>query len=323
MKKVIQHELGSAQVLQVVIADSPVPKNEEVKIKGFYTSINFADIKKRTGAKDAPSFPFTLGLDLVGEVIESNSKQFSVGDPVIAFPKGGSYAQEVIAHESLVYKIPNTLDLKQAAAMPTVSFLANILVQKMDQVQPTDTVIIHSAAGGVGSMLIQLCKQIGCETIIATVGSEAKFDYVKRLGATHACTYDTFTDVTNELTNHLGANIIFDSVAGDVSADSLKCLAPFGTLVQFGNSSGKKAIFTNTDVHSSCRTIKGFSLGTTRQIKPEMIRPYAEQMIAAIANGTYSLNISAIYPLDDVVQAHENFEKRVHNGKILLALGGV
>jgi NADPH:quinone reductase len=323
MKKVVQHELGSAQVLQVVEVDSPVPQNEEVKIKGFYTSINFADIKKRTGAKDAPAFPFTLGLDIVGEVMESNSRHFEIGDHVIAFPKGGSYAQEVTAHESLVYKIPRTLDLKQAAAMPTVSFLANMLVQKIGQVQPTNTVIVHSAAGGVGSMLIQLCKTIGCETIIATVGSDAKFDYVKSLGATHVCTYDTFTEFTNELTNNVGANVIFDSVAGDVSANSLKCLAPFGTLVQFGNSSGQKATFTNTDVHNSCRAIKGFSLGTTRQLKPEIIRPFAEQMIEAFANGTYSLNISAIYPLEDVVQAHEAFEKRIHNGKILLALGGV
>jgi NADPH:quinone reductase len=262
----------------------------------------------------------TLGLDIVGEVIESTSPHFTIGDYVIAFPKDGSYAQEVIAKADLVYKVPQTLSLKQAAAMPTVSFLANMLVEHIAQVTPDDVVVIHSAAGGVGSMLIQLCYQKGCKTIIGTVSHPSKYEYVKQLGATHVCSYDEFTALTNAITTN-GASIIFDSVAGTVSRNSLSCLDNFGTLVQFGNSSGEKAIFHNTDVHNSCRQIKGFSLGTTRAKKPALIRPFAEQMIDAFAANKLHLHISAIYPLEQIQQAHFDFEKRVHTGKILIQLG--
>ena len=105
-----------------------------------------------------------------------------------------------------------------------------------------------------------------------------------------------------------------------MGGDSLKCLSHFGTLVQFGNSSGSKGHFTTADVHSSCRSVKGFSLGTTRKMKPDFIRPFAEQMIQRFAKQEITLNIDRIFDLDDIVDAHKYFESRNHNGKILLKL---
>ncbi|MER1956961.1 MAG: zinc-binding alcohol dehydrogenase family protein [Solibacillus sp.] len=320
MKIIQQFEFGSADVLKVMQCEPPQFADGEVLIKGAYTSINFADIKNRTGAKAKGAFPITLGLDMVGTITESRSTQFQAGDRVIAFPKNGSYAELAVAHESLTYKIPDTLSFEQAAAMPTVSFLAAILVGKVGAVTEEDTVIIHSAAGGVGSMLVQLCKEKQCRKIIATVGSLEKLDYVKELGADVVCTYEDFVDTTLEATNQKGATIIFDSVAGNITADILRCLAPFGTLVQFGNSSGKKGTFSTSDVHSSCRSVKGFSLGTTRKLKPEIIRPFAEKMIDQFASQSLHLNIDRIFPLENVTQAHQYFEQRQHNGKILLKL---
>ena len=299
MKIIQQFEFGSADVLKVMQCESPQLLDGEVLIKGAYTSINFADIKNRTGAKAKGAFPMTLGLDMVGTISESRSNQFQVGDRVIAFPKNGSYVELAVAHESLTYRIPDTLSFEQAAAMPTVSFLAAILVEKVGVVTEEDTIIIHSAAGGVGSMLVQLCKEKQCRKIIATVGSLEKIDYVKELGADVVCTYEDFVDTTLEATNQKGATIIFDSVAGNITADILRCLAPFGTLVQFGNSSGKKGTFSTSDVHSSCRSVKGFSLGTSQSLH---------------------LNIDRIFPLENVTQAHQYFEQRQHNGKILLKL---
>ncbi len=320
MKIIQQFEFGSADVLQVQQIHVPSLTDGEVLIEGAYTSINFADIKNRTGAKAKGAFPITLGLDLAGTVIESCSSHFEVGDRVIAFPKNGSYSEMAVAHESLVYKIPATLSFEQAATMPTVSFLAEILLNAIGNVSKEDTVIIHSAAGGVGSMLVKLCKQLQCQKIIATVGSRNKINYVKTLGADVVCTYEDFVEVTLEATNSFGATVIFDSVAGNITADSLRCLAPFGTLVQFGNSSGEKGDFSTNDVHSSCRSIKGFSLGTTRKLKPEFIRPFAENMIDQFANQTLQLHIDRIFNLVNIIEAHKYFEKRQHHGKILLKL---
>ncbi|MGE7673128.1 quinone oxidoreductase family protein [Lysinibacillus sp. NPDC094403] len=236
-------------------------------------------MKKRTGTKKNGQLPFSLGLDIAGTVEESKSDMFQKGDRVIAFPQGGSYAQFSIANENLTYKIPKDLSFEQAAAMPTVSFLAAILVEFIAKIKAEDTVVIHSAAGGVGSILVQLCKLKNCNKIIATVGSLTKADYVKKTGAHIVCKYEQFVETTLQETNNLGATIVFDSVAGAITADSLKCLSHFGTLVQFGNSSGSKGHFSTVDVHSSCRSINGFSLGTTRKMKPEFIRPFAEEMI--------------------------------------------
>ena len=288
MKIIRQYEFGTASVLKTQETSTPSIGEGEVLIQGAYTSINFADIKNRTGAKIKGDFPFTLGLDIAGTVIQSRSSSFQVGDRVIAFPKNGSYAQVVVAHENLTYAIPDQLPFEQAAAMPTVSFLSAMLVDHIAHVTKDDVVVIHSAAGGVGSMLVTLCKHLGCQTIIATVSSPTKFDYVKQLGAHIVCTYEEFVEQTLSIAKD-GATVIFDSVAGEITSESLNCLAPFGTLVQFGNSSGRPGNFSNADVHNSCRSVKGFSLGTTRKLKPELIRPYAEKIIEQFASSTLQI----------------------------------
>lgn len=176
-----------------------------------------------------------------------------------------------MAKEALVYKIPDTLSFEQAATMPTVGILAYMLLHEIGQVKLDDTIVIHSAAGGVGSMLVQLANTLKVKQIIATVGNMEKAPYVRDLGAHIVCRYEEFDQVVLANTEDKGAQVIFDSVAGDVTTKSLQCLADYGTLVQFGNSSGKAGQLSTADVHSSCRTISGFSLGTTRKSNPDRL----------------------------------------------------
>lgn len=236
----------------------------------------------------------------------------------MAFPKGGSYAEYVLANEKLVFKIPDTLSFEQAAAMPTVSILSYLLLHDIGQVKKTDTIVIHSAAGGVGSMLVQLAKIAGVEQIIGTVGSLDKANYVKKLGATMVCTYETFAEEVLKATNNQGANIIYDSVAGIVTRKSLDCLALYGTLVQFGNSSGEVGQFKTSDVHSSCRNIKGFSLGTTRAHDSSRLAPVAEKVINLFDSKQLSLPIAKIFNLEEAAAAHKLIESRNYEGKVLL-----
>ena len=145
-----------------------------------------------------------------------------------------------------------------------------------------------------------------------------KEKYVKRLGADTVCTYDTFVAEVFKATNKQGADIIFDSVAGDVTSMSLDCLALYGTLVQFGNSSGKTGQFKTSDVHSSCRNIKGFSLGTTRKHDPIRLAPVAEKVIDLFSSKQLSLPIVQMFHLKDAAAAHELIESRNYEGKVLL-----
>jgi NADPH:quinone reductase len=321
MKAILQYEFGDVDVLTYTEVDLPTIKNNEVLIKVSYTSVNYADIKKRVGNKGKGKFPLMLGLDVAGTVTEvSPDSKFSVGDRVIAFPKNGSYAEYVVANEELVFKIPDSLPIEQAAAMPTVSFLSYILLHEIGQVNKSDTIVIHSAAGGVGSMLIQMSKLAGIHKIIGTVGNLDKESYVKKLGADIVCTYGTFTEEVLKETNNRGANVIFDSVAGEVTSRSLDCLAFYGTLVQFGNSSGKTGTICTSDVHSSCRNIKGYSLGTTRKLDPERLKPVAEEVIDIFSTNKLSLPIARVFHLSEAGLAHKLIESRLYEGKVLIKI---
>ncbi|QTC42986.1 zinc-binding dehydrogenase [Bacillus sp. V3] len=319
MKAVIQNEFGNADVLRFAEVDRPHIQEGEVLIRTAYTSVNYADIKKRNGAKGKGEFPMILGLDAAGTIEEAGRDSlFSVGDRVMAFPSAGSYEEYVKAKESLVFKIPDKLSFEKAAAMPTVSILSYLLIHEIGEVKEGDTVVVHSAAGGVGSMLVQMSKLAGAESVIATVGDLGKEEYVKELGADAVCTYDTFTDITTEKTDGLGADVIFDSVAGEVTGKSMDCLALYGTLVQFGNSSGKAGVFKTSDVHSSCRNVKGFSLGTTRKYRPERLWPVAEKVLELFSTEKVKLPIARVFDLRDAALAHQLVESRQYEGKVLL-----
>lgn len=320
MKSVRQYKAGTADVLVLEDIEIPVIQQGEVLIQGLYTSVNYADIKTRMGNKGQSTFPITLGLDIVGHIIESKSSAFKVGDYVIAFPKGGSYQQVVIAKETLTFKIPETIDPLQAAALPTVTILSEILLNQIGEVQKNDTIVVHSAAGGVGTMLVRLAKYYGVAKIIGTVGDLSKKDYALSIGANDVFTYDSFVDGVMQHSNGKGAQVIFDSVAGGVTKASLECLANFGTLVQFGNSSGKAGVISTSDVHNSCRNIKGFSLGTTRKEDPARLAPVVERIIPLFEGGQLNVPIERVFDLEDIQEAHRLIESRTHQGKILICL---
>ncbi|WP_332645911.1 quinone oxidoreductase family protein [Lysinibacillus sp. 54212] len=321
MKAVIQHEFGNVDVLLYTDIDRPAIGENEVLIKAAYTSVNYADIKKRIGNKGKGQFPLILGLDVAGTVEETNeNSSFKKGDRVIAFPKNGSYAEYVVASEQLVYKIPDSLTFERAATFPTVSILSYMLIHEIGQIKPTDVIVIHSGAGGVGSMLVQLAKLARVKQIITTVGNLEKAQYVKDLGADVVCTYDTFVEEVLKLTNNEGADVIFDSVAGDVTSKSLQCLALYGTLVQFGNSSGRAGTFKTSDVHSSCQNVKGFSLGTTRKHDPNRLAPVAEKVIELFTENKIMLPVAAIFDLSNIAQAHQLIQSRSYEGKVLVKI---
>lgn len=319
MKAILQNEFGDASVLSYSDIEIPKIGDNECLIKVAFTSVNYADIKTRIGDKGTGNFPLILGLDAAGTIVETAANSpFSIGDRVIAFPKGGSYAEYVIANEKLVFKIPDSLSFEQMAAIPTVSILSYMLLHEIGQIKKTDVIVIHSAAGGVGSMLVQFAKLSGVQKIIGTVGNIEKANYVKKLGANVVCTYETFTEEVLKGTKNQGANLIFDSVAGDVTSMSLDCLALYGTLVQFGNSSGKAGTLKTSDVHSSCRNIKGFSLGTTRKHNPERLAPVVEKVIELLELKQITLPIAQVFNLSDAAEAHKLIESRNYKGKVLL-----
>lgn len=322
MKAVVVTEFGSVDVLRYVDVEVPTIKPNEVLIKVDATSVNYADIKARFGQKGAKNPPFIPGLDATGTVekIGSEVKGVRVGQRVIAFPHGGTYAEYVVANEILTFEIPDIISTEVAAAAPIVSFLSYTLLADLARLNKGETVVVHSAAGGVGSTAIQFAKLLGAGTVIGTVGNFTKAEIAKEAGADFVLSYDEgdFSEKVNEITNGKGADIILDSVAGSITGQSLKCLAPYGRLVNFGNSSGQAGTFNTSDVHSSCRSVLGFSLGTTRKKRPELLGPIAEKVIPLLAEGKIDIKIGKQYVLKDAAQAQNWIESRQSIGKVLL-----
>ncbi|MFP3892554.1 alcohol dehydrogenase catalytic domain-containing protein [Exiguobacterium indicum] len=183
MRAVIQKQYGDVNVLQMDDVVMPIRQSGEVLIRAVWTGVNFTDIKQRRGGKATGTFPFVLGVDVSGIVVDADpSSAIKVGDRVMAFVLDGSYKEVVRADERLVYSLPETISLRDAAAGMLTSILSEILLTQIAQVKLKDTIVIHSAAGGVGSMLIQLARLKGMTRLIATVGHADKIPYVRALG---------------------------------------------------------------------------------------------------------------------------------------------
>ncbi|KEK25052.1 quinone oxidoreductase family protein [Bacillus gaemokensis] len=322
MKAIVVTAFGGPETMKYTEVDMPTFNEKQVLIRVIATSVNFADIKSRYGKKGNSPPPFTPGIDAAGivEKVGADVKSIQVGQRVIAFPLNGSYAEYVIANENLTFVLPDEVDFTTAAACPIVSFTSYNLLANVARLQQGESVLIHAAAGGIGTTAIQLAKTLGAGKIIGTVGSESKRKIALDAGADHVICYqnEDFVERVNELTDGEGANVILDSISGTVSEKSLKCLAYYGRLVHFGNASGEIGTFQTKDLHASCRSILGFSFGTTRKKHPELLHNTAEQVFRYLRNGSLQIEVGKRFTLQDAGKAHKWVESRQSTGKIIL-----
>lgn len=324
MRAVVVKEYGDVTGMYLEEVDRPVPGAGEVLVRVVKTSVNFADIKARRGGK-GNKLPFIPGLDAAGIVEElgEGCRSVSVGQRVICFPDNGSYAEYVIVREVLVFPIPDEMNMTVAAASPVVSFLSHRLLTDVARMVKGESVLIHAAAGGVGTTAARLAKQLGAGLVIGTVGSEEKAGIAREAGVDEVILYkeEDFAQRVNDLTNGNGVDIVLDSISGEVTERSLTCLAPYGRLVHFGNAGGPPGMIRSVDLHSSCRSILGFSLGTTRKKRPETLQETADAVIPMLASGRLTVDVGHEFSLSGIQEAHVLMENRKSKGKIVISVG--
>ncbi|SDD51999.1 NADPH2:quinone reductase [Terribacillus halophilus] len=319
MRAIAAAVTGGPEVLEYKDLAVPEPSAGEVRIKVLKASVHFADIKKRKGTKGS-GIPGILGLDAAGIIdkLGQGVTGFHVGDRVIAFMKNGAYAEYGIADAMLVYPIADHVDTAIAAACPVPSFLAFMLLGNIGRLEAGETVLIHAASGGTGLTLIQLARQLGAGKIIAAVSSEQKAALPMELGADHCITYENLIESVSQLTAGAGADLILDSLAGSMMEESFTSLAPYGRLINYGNASGTPGMIKTSDVHASCRSLLGFSLGTTRKKRPEALKRIAEQVVDLVERREIVFPSIQEFELKDATKAHQLMESRTHAGKIIL-----
>ncbi len=218
-----------------------------------------------------------------------------------------------------LYILPDNVDFITAAASPVVAVTAYKLLADVGRLQPGESVLIHAASGGVGTTAIQLAKILGAGLVIGTVGSAGKKSAALEAGADHVLLLDEdFAVEVNRITDGRGVDLILDSIAGTVTKRSLSCLAMYGRLVIFGSASGEAGQIETTELHASCRSVLGFSLGTTRNHRPELLTEAAEKVLTYLSDGSLKIKVGSTFNLAQAAQAHALMESRQQTGKIVL-----
>jgi NADPH2:quinone reductase len=323
MKAVVLPRYGGPEVLSYEDVPDPVPGEGEVLVRVAAASVNFADAKLRVGAYHQGASPPTIpGLDVAGTVaaVGPGVAGIAVGDRVAAGLSGGGYAELVVAKQSLVWRLPESVSDETGAAFPVAGITAWNVLALAGRLAPGESVLVHSAAGGVGSTAAQLARHLGASLVIGTVGDRAKVAAARDAGCDEVIVReeDDFAARVNELTAGAGADVILDSVAGETLTRGLGCLAPFGRLVAYGISSGEPGQALSSDLHPVNRSVVGYSSGHYRRYRPDALRPAADAVLGLLAEGRLRLVVGHRFPLAEAAQAHALIESRASIGKIIL-----
>jgi NADPH2:quinone reductase len=262
--------------------------------------VNFMDLLIRRGDYPAPpELPAILGGEVAGELD---------GRRVMALPRSGGYAERVAA--DWVVPLPDGASFVEGAAFLMAFLTAWIPLVREARVGPGSTVLVHAAAGGVGSAAVQLARHLGAR-VVTTAGSEEKRAFALELGAEEAYGYDEFAEAVR-------ADVVFDPVGGEVFERSLKVLAPLGTLVAIGYAGGMWADVNPALVVGRNVSVAGFYLGRLMQLAPEIVHQAAAELVALWEEGAIRPIVGSEFPLAEAAAAHELIEDRRHVGKVVL-----
>lgn len=323
MKAILIEKFGDPEVLTYAEVDDPQPAADQVLIRVHTVGVNFADVKARMGAYHIKrALPFIPGLDVAGTIaaVGPEVKTLKAGQRVVAFPQGGAYCELALAREVLTFAIPDAISDETAAAFPIVAGTSYAMLARIARLQTNEGVLLHSAAGGVGTTALQIARHLGAQPIIATVGSDAKKPLLAELGADAVVNYRSENHVEKALglTDGKGVDVILNPLGGEMLEGDLDCLASFGRLICFGHASGQPASIPTNELHGSCRSVFGFSFGTLRRTRPLEASSIMHAVIPMLAEGKIRMMMGKQFPLAEAAAAHRFLESRTSTGKLLL-----
>ncbi|MBV9418499.1 MAG: quinone oxidoreductase [Alphaproteobacteria bacterium] len=320
MKAIRFEQTGGPEVLQYVEVDLPPPPAGHVRVKHTAIGVNFIDTYHRSGLYKLP-LPSGLGSEAAGvvEALGPNVTTLKVGDRVAYAGAMGGYADANNVPADRLVKVPAGVSDEQAAAAMLKGMTAQYLLKRTYPVKRGDTIVFHSAAGGVGLIACQWAKALGV-TVIGTVGSDDKIALAKENGCTHVLNSRdaSWPKKVRELTAGQGVPVVYDSIGKDTFAGSLDALAVRGLLVSFGNSSGAVPAF-----EPGILSAKG-SLYITRPTlfhytrTAQELQETADDLFAAMASGAVKLAIHQRFKLADARKAHEALHSRGTTGATIL-----
>jgi len=316
------HETGGPEVMRLEDVDAGVPAPDEIQVRHTAIGVNYIDVYDRNGLYAQKVMPGGVGREAAGIVVAKGRKVrgFRVGDRV-AYVMGapGSYCEVRNVPASRIVKIPRGVSDEQAAVLMLKGLTACYLLRHTYRVRQGDVIVVHAAAGGVGTLLAQWGKALGA-VVIGIVGSADKAALAKRNGCKHVLVRGQvpISETVKKLSKGKGAHVVYDGVGKDTFFESLDSLRQRGLMASYGSSSGPVAPFSTADL------VKRGSLFVTRPTlfdytaERRDLDSMARETFAALEKKWIRVQINQRYTLADAAQAHRALEARKTTGASII-----
>ena len=314
-------EFGDAGTMTVREVEPPEPGAGEVRIEVRAAGINFADIMQRRGHyHGGPEPPYRPGMeaagviDAVGEGVDRET-----GEPVVSLVDGGGYAEYAVADARGLLEIPGEMGFEAAAGFPVQWLTAHNCLFEWGDVEAGETVLVHAAAGGVGSAAVQLADEAGAE-VIGTASTDEKLARASDLGMDHGIRYTEtdFVDRVDEITGGEGVDLVLDGIGGETTDRSLDALRSFGRMVSFGAAAGEPGRPNTADLLFGNKTVVGYHLGRALRQRPMRVMGAVPELTQLLGDGILEVQVGHTFDLADAADAHEFIENRNSSGKVVL-----
>jgi tumor protein p53-inducible protein 3 len=325
MQVVWVRQPGGIEELELRNMPDPSPGAHEVVIEVKAAALNRADLLQRRGLyPPPPGASSVLGLECAGVVVGCGSSVTGVahGDRVMALLPGGGYAQFAAVDAGLTLPIPGGMSFTDAAAIPEAFLTAQEALFTLGELDRSGCVLIHAAAGGVGSAAIQLAKWRGA-MVVASVGSDDKAQWVRALGADVALNYRNEDFAAIALQHRpAGVSLALDCVGGSYAAQHLRCLSESGRWIVLGLLGGRSAPLDFAQVLRKRLRILGLVMRTRSLTdRTAIVARFRRDWLPAFSTGDLRPLVDQVLPIEQVAQAHERMEQNANLGKIVLTLG--
>lgn len=305
----------------VVVQDAPEPRPQphEVLVEVHSVGVSFPDLLMSRGEYQfKPETPFTLGVDFAGVVIDpgaDGSSGFQVGQRVCGVNLHGGAAETVANPAMMTFPLPDSLSFDAGAALPMNYLTAQFALHDRGSLRKGETVLVHGAAGGVGTATIQVAKGYGARSV-AVVSTEEKADMARGAGADEVIVGRDFKDAVKELTDGRGVDVVMDVVGGDAFIDSLRCLAEQGRVLVVGFASGQgipevkvnRLLLNNVDV-------RGVGWGAYAMTRPGFMQQQWAELLPMVESGVIDPPIGTTYDFEDFGRALQDMDDRLTLGK--------
>jgi NADPH2:quinone reductase len=323
MRAILVRHLGPPEVLELADLPRPEPGPEQVLVELHATGVNFSDTERRRGVYKNLTLPWIPGTEGAGRVVAAGPGVESgvIGRRVAfwALPPAvsGTYAEYAVAPADALFNLGESFPFALGAALPVQGLTAYGLAFFATALKPGATVLIHAAAGGVGQILLQLCRRQGAR-VLGTVSSPEKAAAVERLGAEPFLYGPDLPERVAAATGGRGVDRIFDSVGKATQEQGLAMLAPYGELIHFGEASGAPAPVDPDRLYDRCLKVGSFGLYIDDPVAWSAAR---RNLLTWVESGELEISISRQLPLEEAAEAHRLLEGRATTGKMILLPG--